>query len=153
MSMERFTAIVDAAKEQELELKGQAQLIEQLEKQLEGTQKKYEILAKINRIKGDHQGGIVIEENKFGDRPRKNVEDIKWDNLTMGIVGLTSKPDLKGKIMAKVHFVHPLTGRDTTKSSVQPTLIDAIIARNDIAATLLKDGLINLEQFKKYTVI
>jgi hypothetical protein len=149
--MERFTAIVEAAKEQELELKGQAQLIEQLEKKLEGTTRKYELLAKLNRTAEGHPGGIVIEENKFGDRPRKKAEDIKWDNLTMGITGLTSKPDLGGKIMAKVHFVHPLTGRDTTKSKVAANLVDAIIARNEIAAVLLKDGLINLEQFKKYT--
>ena len=71
----------------------------------------------------------------------------------MGIIGLTSKPDLKGKIMAKVHFTHPLTGRDTTKSAVRPNLVEAIIARNEIAATLLRSGLINLDVFKRYTSI
>jgi hypothetical protein len=149
--MERFTAIVEAAKEQELEIKGQAQLIEQLEKKLEGTTKKYELLAKLNRTAEGHPGGIVIEENKFGDRPRVHEETIKWDNLTYGVIGLTSKPDLKGKIMAKINFTHPLTGRSTSKSAVRDNFVDAVIARNEIAAILLKDGLINLEDFKRYT--
>ena len=141
MSMEVFKEIVEAAKQQELEIEGQRQMIEQLESKLESM--------KEVRVSKD----ITIDPHKFGDRPRQNDNDESWDNLTLGITGLTSKPDLKGKIMAKVHFKHPLTGRDTTKSKVAANLVDAIIARNEIAAVLLKDGLINLEQFGKYTVI
>lgn len=153
MSMKVFKEIVDAAKQQQLEIQGLETLVSTLEKKLEGTTAKYEMLAKANR--NPHKvidGGITIDMNKFGPRPRVH-EDVKHDDLTMGIVGLTSKPDLNGKIMAKINFTHPLTGRNTSKSKVVDTLVAAIIARNEIAAILLQDGFIDLETFKKYTAL
>lgn len=140
--LERFESIVKAAKEQEMEI-GKLELkVAKLQKKLE---EKPKALPQVKNIK--------IEPSKFGDRPRIKDQDEGHADLTQGIIGLTSKADLKGKIMAKVHFKHPITGRDTTKSAVREGLVEAIIARNEIAAELLRNGFIDLEVFRKYTAL
>lgn len=140
--LERFEAIVDAAKKQELEI-GKLELkVADLKKELEARPKE---LPQIKQVK--------IEPGKFGSKTREESKDNSWNEITHGIVGLTTKPDLKGKIMAKVNFKHPITGRATSKSAVREGLVEAIIARNEIAGILLREGFIDLETFGKYTAI
>ncbi len=67
---------------------------------------------------------------------------------TLGKPGITFE---NGKFKAMIHYKHPITMKDTTKTSIRLTLEEALISRNEIAATLLRNKFISLDKFTKFT--
>lgn len=149
MSMERFETIVDAAKEQEIE---NSQNLDVIESQ------KNEIKA-LRKLLNDVKKSAIVEikdTELIINQPGKEVEHERPDEVEDHRQTVQNIPRLTirgGLITAKVHYDNPVTGKDTTKTASRNNIMDAIIARNEIAATLLKKGLINGEQFRKATAL
>ena len=147
MAIERFERIVEAAKEQEIEIN---QLIADLKRETERrlkAEKQLDLHGQVVAELRDTEIPVIRRPGLDGKRP-EGLEYHKNSDLPIGLTRRASDPD---RIVAQISFVDPKTGRSTTKQAVRDAFIEAVIARNEIAAALLRRGLIDLERFVKFT--
>jgi hypothetical protein len=143
MSLERFAEIVEAAKQQELE-------VDQLQAKIDGlTYALAKKAEKVKILKEKDTDKVKLHEGRIGRDWHTETQN-KHDDETNGIIGV-SKQKNTGRFCANINYINPETGRKTSTVRGRDTLVEAIIARNEIAATLLREGLIDFERFKKFT--
>lgn len=100
---------------------------------------------------GDEVNNIVRFKGESGPKFYPDTW-IDWRHITRGNPGITYDKSA-AKFKALIHFNNPYTGKDTCKSAVRGTLEEAIIARNEIAHTLLKAGLITFDKYVRLTQV
>lgn len=134
MAMERFEGIVEAAKEQEIEIQALKEAMRLMEEaQVRVAERDTDIV----KLRSGAPGRTFVESS---------YED--HSAVTRNFMAITVA---KGKIVSKVLYTNPETGKKTSMTRTRDNLVDAIIARNESAATLLKEGLIDFEYFLKVT--
>ena len=143
MSVERFAEILEAAKEQELE-------IDRLLSKNKGLEYALKEKAESVKIINDNDTAVLKLHEGCSGREWETETQLKYSDETQGITGV-SKQKNTGRFCANINYKNPITGRKTSVVRGRDTLIEAIIARNEIAATLLREGLIDLEKFKRFT--
>lgn len=147
MSMERFEVIVDAAKEQEIENSQNLDVIESQKNEIKALRKLLNDVKRsaIVEIKDTERLPEVMpvhedERESAGHKLERNE----------GFKGVSKRPGVE-KFLSTVGFNRAEDGKYTTKQVRRDTLPEAVVARNEIAAALLKEGLINFEKFLEYT--
>lgn len=131
--MERFEGIVEAAKEQELEI---AELEEKLA-QLKKARK-----MEVRKV----PGAVGVSKTQHAFDERQNHDD------TGNFKGVTKARDADGSehFHVNVYYVNPDTGRYTSVGGRGETLADVVLLRNDKAGMLLREGLIDFERYLGY---
>lgn len=143
MSLERFAEIVEAAKQQEIEVDALQTKIDGLEYALKEKEEKVKII-------NDKDTGVLrLHEGRRERKWHTETQD-KHEDETHGIIGV-SKQKNTGRFCANINYRSMETGRKTSMVRGRDTLVEAIIARNEMAATLLRKGLIDFERFRKFT--
>lgn len=134
MSMERFEEIVEAAKEQEIEINGLKETLERMQKVAVQKVKDTEVV----------KNNGVHYENKTAEKVLDHTEK------TGGFKQLTGNK-VNDKIDIVINYINPETGRQTSMHRKRDNVLDALIARNEMAATLVKEGLIDFEKYLRIT--
>lgn len=135
-NLDRVEIIIGNVKEQAILINELEEKIKKLEQRLAErmiSHKETDII----KLKNGSQG-----RSWEVDELRSHIEE------TRGFFGISVIND---NLVSKVHYKNPETGKDTTMTRKAENLVDAVIKRNESAATLLKQGLIDFEYFLRVT--
>lgn len=152
MAIERFEDIVEAAKEQEIEIQRVNEELAQAIARAERAEKRLKQIDLNGNVVLEPRDTEVIRVRPGAEGERVHPKHADLSDLTGGIPGITARAGSKGFI-AQLNFINPETGKKTTKQAKRDTLVEAIIARNEIAANLLRQGIYDLERFAKFTYL
>lgn len=137
--MGKFENIVSNVKEIALE----AIKVPELENEIKSLKRALNNVKDVEIIKDTsyvHRNGIKIIDRKSEELESHNV----------GFYGVTRNKN-KEQFEIVLNYPKPENGKKTSMHRNRKTIVEAIIARNEMAATLLKEGLIDFEKFLKFT--